>query len=86
MYSYYLYFTINLFFIKLWINILIYNINIYVVYQEENMNGIKIELCGIGVILLGIALSTNNIFGYVGGIIGFLIIIRGLFINEDKNL
>lgn len=50
------------------------------------MNGIKIELCGIGVILLGIALSTNNIFGYVGGIIGFLIIIRGLFINEDKNL
>ena len=29
------------------------------------MKGIKIELLGIATILLGIAVTTNNFFGYV---------------------
>lgn len=47
------------------------------------MKGIKIELLGIGIILLGLAISTNNFFGYVGGILGFGIIVAGCF-NKEK--
>ena len=35
------------------------------------MKGIKIELLGIATILLGIAVTTNNFFGYVLGFLGF---------------
>ncbi|MBR5873768.1 MAG: hypothetical protein IKY90_03415 [Oscillospiraceae bacterium] len=46
------------------------------------MKGIKIELLGIGIILLGLAISTNNFFGYVSGILGFGIIVAGCFYKE----
>lgn len=46
------------------------------------MKGIKIELLGIGILLLGLAISTNNFFGYVGGILGFGTIVAGCFIKE----
>lgn len=48
------------------------------------MKGIKIELLGIGVILLGIAISTNNIWGYTLGVIGFGTISMGCF-WKNKN-
>lgn len=47
------------------------------------MKGIKLELLGIGVILLGLAISSNNFFGYVGGILGFGLIVAGCF-SKDK--
>lgn len=48
------------------------------------MKGIKMELLGIGVILLGIALSTNNFLAYTLGVIGFGIVSSGCF-WKDKN-
>ena len=36
------------------------------------MKGIKIELLGIATILLGIAVTTNNFFGYVLGFLDFV--------------
>lgn len=49
------------------------------------MKGLKIELLGVGVILLGLALSTNNFFGYIGGILGFGIIAAGCFFKDKKD-
>ena len=43
------------------------------------MNSIKIELLGIGIILLGIALSTNHFLAYTLGVIGFCVIAAGCF-------
>ena len=43
------------------------------------MKGIKIELLGIGLILLGIAISTNNFWANTLGIIGFGTISMGCF-------
>lgn len=49
------------------------------------MKGIKIELLGIATILLGVALTTNNFFGYVLGVLGFGIAVAGCFLkDEDK--
>ncbi len=48
------------------------------------MKGLKIELLGIGVLLLGLALSTGNFWGYVGGILGFAIAAAGCFFKEEK--
>lgn len=49
------------------------------------MKGIKIELLGIGIVLLGIALSTNNFFAYTLGVIGFGVVVAGCFLkNKDK--
>lgn len=45
---------------------------------------IKIMILGIAVILAAIALSTNNIITFCGGIAGLLIAIIGLFI-QDKD-
>ena len=42
------------------------------------MKGIKIELLGIATILLGIAVTTNNFFGYV---LGFLAV-AGCFLKD----
>lgn len=42
-------------------------------------NGVKIELLGIGIILLGIALSTHNLFATVLGIIGFSAVASGCY-------
>ena len=49
------------------------------------MKGIRIELLGIGVILLGIALSTNNFGAYTMGVVGFGIISMGCFWKEKNN-
>ena len=49
------------------------------------MKGIKIELLGIATILLGVALTTNNFFGYVLGVLGFGIAVAGSFLKDkDK--
>ena len=48
------------------------------------MKGLKIELLGIGIILLGIALSTNNIFGYSLGVVGFGVICIGYFWKKEE--
>lgn len=41
------------------------------------MKGIKIELLGIAIILLGIAVTTNNFWGYVLGVLGFGVAVFG---------
>jgi len=43
------------------------------------MKGIKIELLGIAIILLGIAVTTNNFWGYVLGVLGFGVAVVGWF-------
>lgn len=47
------------------------------------MKGIKIELLGIGMMLLGIAVSANNIWGYTFGILGFGVISAGCFLKDN---
>ncbi|RGH44785.1 hypothetical protein DW894_15225 [Ruminococcus sp. AM41-10BH] len=42
------------------------------------MKGIKIGLLGIAIILLGIAVTTNNFWGYVLGVLGF-----GCFLKDN---
>lgn len=46
------------------------------------MNGIKIELLGIGVILLSIACSMDNIIGFAGGIFGLIVTGIGLLVKK----
>ena len=46
------------------------------------MKGIKIELLGIATILLGIAVATNNLFGYVLGVLGFGTAVVGCFLKD----
>ena len=48
------------------------------------MKAIRIELPGIGAILLGIVLSANNFWAYTLGVIGFGIISIGCF-RKDIN-
>ncbi len=48
------------------------------------MNGMKIELLGIGIMLFGLALSTENFWGYVGGFLGFGVIAIGCFVKDKK--
>lgn len=48
------------------------------------MKGIKLELLGIGVMLLGLALSTNNVFSYAGGVAGLVLIAAGCFLKGDS--
>lgn len=48
------------------------------------MKSIKLQLFGISIILLGIAMSTNNFLGYVGGIIGIVIVAAGFIMNDKK--
>ena len=49
------------------------------------MKGIRIELLGIGIILLGIALSRNNFWAYTLGVVGFGIIPMECFWKEKNN-
>ena len=49
------------------------------------MKGIRIELLGFGIILLGIALSTYNFWAYTLGVVGFGIISMGCFWKEKNN-
>ncbi|MBC8585041.1 hypothetical protein [Youxingia wuxianensis] len=46
------------------------------------MNRIKIMLLGIAIILLGIAISTMNFFGWCGGVLGIVIVLIGFFMND----
>lgn len=46
------------------------------------MKSLKIMLCGIAIMLLGIAVSTMNFFGFCGGGIGFLLVLAGLFVKD----
>ena len=46
------------------------------------MKGIKIELLGIATILLGSAVTTNNVFGYVLGVLGFGVAVAGCFLKD----
>ena len=48
------------------------------------MKGIKVELLGIATILLGIAVTTNNFFGYVLGFLGFGVAVAGCFLKDSK--
>ena len=50
------------------------------------MNSIKIELLGIGIILLGIALSTNHFWAYTLGVIGFALLQLDAFGRIHKHL
>ena len=47
------------------------------------MKGIKIELLGIATILLGIALTTNNFFGYIFGVLGFGVTVAGCLLKDE---
>ena len=53
-------------------------IGLYVFAMKE----IKIELLGIATILLGIAVTTNNFFGYVLGFLGFGVAVAGCFLKD----
>ena len=61
---------------------------IYSVQQIEIFNGgiymkgIQIELLGLATILLGIALTTNNFFGYFLGVLGFGVAVAGCFFKD----
>lgn len=46
------------------------------------MNYMKMQLLGIGAILLGIAFATNSFYGYVGGLVGFVLVAVGAFRSE----
>ena len=46
------------------------------------MKGIKIELSGIAIILLGIAVTSNNFWGYVIGVLGFGVAVAGCFLKD----
>lgn len=41
------------------------------------MKGIKLELLGLGIILFGIAMSMNNFWGYVLGMLGLVFVLLG---------
>ena len=47
------------------------------------MKGIKIELLGIAIIPLGIAVTTNNFWGYVLGFLGFGVAVVGCFLKDN---
>ena len=47
------------------------------------MKGIKIELLGIAIIPLGIAVTTNNFWGYVLGVLGFGVAVVGCVLKDN---
>ena len=47
------------------------------------MKGIKIELLGIAIIPLEIAVTTNNFWGYVLGVLGFGVAVVGCFLKDN---
>lgn len=46
--------------------------------------GTKIMLLGIAIILAAIALSINNIIAFGGGVLGLIVVIIGLFKNDNN--
>ena len=60
--------------------------NFLIVYADDfvaGFQGIKIELLGIAIILLGIAVTTNNFWGYVLGVLGFGVAVVGCFLKDN---
>lgn len=57
--------------------------NFKFITEVFTMKGIKIELLGIATILLGIALTTNNFFGYIFGVLGFGVTVAGCFLKDE---
>ena len=47
------------------------------------MKKIKIDLLGIAIIPLGIAVTTNNFGGYVLGVLGFGVAVVGCFLKDN---
>nr|WP_270251476.1 hypothetical protein [Coprococcus catus] len=47
------------------------------------MKGIKSELLGIAIIPLGIAVTTNNFWGYVLGVLGFGVAVIDCFLKDN---
>ena len=47
------------------------------------MKEIKIEFLGIAIIPLGIAVTTNNFWGYVLGVLGFGVAVVGCFLKDN---
>lgn len=47
------------------------------------MKGIKMEILGIGIILLGMSVSANHIASYVCGILGFGLAACGCFYKKE---
>ena len=47
------------------------------------IKGIEIGLLGIAIILLEIAVTTNNFWGYVLGVLGFGVAVVGCFLKDN---
>ena len=47
------------------------------------MKEIKIDLLGIAIIPLGIAVTTNNFWGYVLGVLGFSVAVVDCFLKDN---
>lgn len=47
------------------------------------MKGVKIQLLGIGIILLGLAISINNFWALTLGVVGFGIVSAGCFWKNE---
>ena len=70
---------------NLWRAIITHNFMIFkfqFVTKVFAMKGIKIELLGIAIIPLGIAVTTNNFFGYILGFLGFGVAVAGCFLKD----
>ena len=66
---------------NLWRAIITHNFMVFkfqFVTKVFAMKKIKIDLLGIAIILLGIAVTTNNFWGYVLGVLGF-----GCFLKDN---
>ena len=71
---------------NLWRAIITHNFMVFkfqFVTKVFAMKGIKIELLGIAIIPLGIAVTTNNFGGYVLGVLGFGIAVVGCFLKDN---
>ena len=71
---------------NLWRAIITHNFMVFkfqFVTKVFAMKGIKIELLGIAIIPLGIAVTTNNFWGYVLGVLGFGIAVVGCFRKDN---
>ena len=71
---------------NLWRAIITHNFMIFkfqFVTKVFAMKGIKIELLGIAIIPLGIAVTTNNFWEYVLGVLGFGVAVVGCFLKDN---
>ena len=71
---------------NLWRAIITHNFMVFkfqFVTKVFAMKGIKIELLGIAIIPLGIAVTTNNFWGYVLGVLGFGVAVIDCFLKDN---